>query len=184
MIAQHDPFVGQLRAANAPFDHVVGLSCVVHFDLHVHVHTLSTEVIFERQSALPIVGSQRAIQIGEQRLGIVPRKRQRHDLRDRNCFIDRDALRTGNGGPSRSERIARHHEVVGDRPALNVVLGAPGAVGTNLALFISVFGGIAVDEEGGRAFALGGERFESTIAVGVGVANQDDFTFNVDTLLA
>ena len=36
----------------------------------------------------------------------------------------------------------------------------------------------------GRAFALGGERFESAIAVGIRVAHENDFTFDVDALLA
>ena len=184
VIAEHDPFVGQLRAANAAFDHVVGLSGIVHLDLHVHAHALAAEVILDGQPALPVVGGDRAVHISEQGLGVVPGKRQRHDLRNRNCFLDGNALGAGNGGPSGGERIAGHHEVVSDGAALNVILGAPGAVGSDFALLVSVFGGIAVNKDGGRAFALGGERLETAIAVGIRVAHEHYLAFDVDALLA
>ena len=90
----------------------------------------------------------------------------------------------GNRGPARSQRIAGHHEVVGDRAALDVVFRAPRAVGNDLAFFESVFGRIAVDENRGRAFALRGERFESAIAVRIRVAHEDDLAFHIDAVLA
>ena len=81
VIAHHDPFVGQLCAADAAFDDVVGLGAVVHLDLEMDFHALAAEVILNRQSALPVLRSERAVQIFEQRLGVVPGERQRHDLR-------------------------------------------------------------------------------------------------------
>ena len=65
-----------------------------------------------------------------------------------------------------------------------MILGAPWAVGNDFAFLESIFRGIAVDKNGGRAFTFGGERFESAIAVGIGIADEDDFTFHVDALLA
>ena len=62
--------------------------------------------------------------------------------------------------------------------------GTPGAIGNDFAFLESVFGGIAVNEKCGGAFALGGERFESAIAVRIGIADEDDFAFDVDALLA
>ena len=56
-------------------------------------------------------------------------------------------------------------------------------MGNHLALFESVFGGIAVDENGGCAFTFGCERFESAIAVGIRVAHQHDLALDVDALL-
>src|SRR4029077_18883545 len=93
-------------------------------------------------------------------------------------------LGAGNRSPSWSERISGHHKIIGDGAALDVILGAPRPFGDHLTFLEPVFGGIAVDEKGGRAFALGGERFESTIAVGIRVTHQDDFAFDVDALLA
>ena len=53
-----------------------------------------------------------------------------------------------------------------------------------MTFLVSVFRGIAVDENRGRAFALGGERFEAAIAVGIRVADENNFAFDVDALLA
>jgi len=103
---------------------------------------------------------------------------------NRRGSLDGNALGAGDGGPSWSEGIARHHEIVSDSAALDVILGAPRAVGNDFAFFVSVFGGVAVDENGGCAFALGGEGFESAIAVRIGVADEDDFAFDVDALFA
>ena len=175
---------GNCCAANAAFDHVVGLSGIVHFDFHVHAHALAAEVIFDGQSALPVIRSDGAVHVREQRLGVVPGEWQRHDLRDRNSFLDGNAFCAGNGSPSGSERVAGHHEIVSDGAALDVILRAPGAVGDDLAFLVSVFGGIAVDENGGSAFALGGERFEAAVAVGIRVAHEHDLAFDVDALLA
>ena len=55
VIAEDDPFVGQLRAANAAFDHVVGLDAVVHLDFQMDLHALAAEVILNGQSALPVL---------------------------------------------------------------------------------------------------------------------------------
>jgi hypothetical protein len=137
MIAEDDPFIGQLRATNAAFDHVVGLRGVVHLDLHMDANALAAEVILDRQTALPVVGRNGAVHICEQRLCIVPGKRQRHDFRDRNCLLDGNALGAGNGGPSWSERIAGHHEVICDGAALNVILGTPWTFWNDLASFVN-----------------------------------------------
>ena len=45
MIAEDDPFVGKFGAANAAFDHVVGLEAVVHFDFQMDFHAVAAEVI-------------------------------------------------------------------------------------------------------------------------------------------
>ena len=47
MIAEDDPFVGQLCAADAAFDYVVGLGAVVHFDFQMNFYALAAEVIVE-----------------------------------------------------------------------------------------------------------------------------------------
>ena len=82
VIAEHDPLVGQLRAANAALDHVVRLSRIIHLDLHMHAYALAAKVIFDRQSALPVRWSQWTVHIREQWFGVVPGERQRHDLRN------------------------------------------------------------------------------------------------------
>src|SRR6202041_672822 len=184
VIAKHDPFIGQLRAANATLDHIVGLSGVVHLDLDVNAHSLAAEVVLDRKSALPVIWSDWAVHMGEQRFGVVPGKWQRHDLWDRHCLLDRNSFGARHRGPSRSERIAGHHEIVCDGAALDVILRTPGAFGDDLTFLVSVFGWIAVDENSGCAFAFGGERFESAVTVGIRVADEDNFTFDVDTLLA
>ncbi len=101
-----------------------------------------------------------------------------------DCFFDRNALCSGNRRPSGSVGIAGNHEVVGDGAALNVIFGAPWSVGIDLAFFVAVFLRVAVDEHGGRAFALRGEGFESAIAVGIRVADEHDLAFDADAVLA
>ena len=81
-------------------------------------------------------------------------------------------------------RIARDHEVVGDRAALNVIFGAPRTVGIDLTFFVSIFLGVTVDEHGGCTFVLCGERFESAITVGIGVTDEYDLAFYADAVLA
>ena len=75
MIAQDHPFIGQIGAANAAFDDVIGLRAVIHFDFEVDFHAIATKVILNRQSALPVFRSNGAVHVFEQRLGVVPGKR-------------------------------------------------------------------------------------------------------------
>ncbi len=51
VIAEHDPFVGQFGAADAAFDHVVGLDAVVHLDFQMDFHAVAAEVILDGQAA-------------------------------------------------------------------------------------------------------------------------------------
>src|SRR4029077_18692001 len=90
----------------------------------------------------------------------------------------------GDRGPAGSLRVAGDHEVVGNRAAWDVILGAPRAIRIDLAFLVAVFLWIAVDEHRGGTFALGGERFESAIAIGIRVAHEDDFVFDADAVLA
>src|SRR5258708_25149108 len=99
--------------------------------------------MLEGQSSMPILGRKRSVDGFEQRLGVVPGERQRHDLWRRHRLLNRNALRAGDGCPSRSLRVAGDHEVVSDGPALNVIFGAPWAVGDDFTFFVSVLGGIA-----------------------------------------
>jgi hypothetical protein len=50
---------------------------------------------------------------------------------------------------------------------LNVVFRSPGSFRKNLSLFVAIFGGVAVDENSGRAFPLSDKSLEATIAVGI-----------------
>src|ERR1700722_4252391 len=93
-------------------------------------------------------------------------------------------FRARNGSPPGRGGIAWDHEVVGDGATLDFILRAPWAVGINFAFLVSIFLRIAVDQHGGGAFALRGERFESTIAIGVGIAHQNYFSFDADAVLA
>ncbi len=114
----------------------------------------------------------------------MPRKRECHDFGRGLGLLDRNALCAGNRRPARRLRVAGDNEVVSDGAALDVIFRAPGAVGIDCTFLVSVFGGIAVNQNCGRAFALGGERFESAIAVRIGIAHEDDFIFDADAVLA
>ena len=184
MIAEDDPFVGQICAADAAFDDVVGLEAVVHLDFEMDFHALAAEVILESAVRLARRLERRAVHVFEQRLGVVPGKRQRHDFRRGHGLLDRNALCAGDRGPARGLRVAGDHEIVSDGAALDVIFRAPWAVGIDFAFLVAVFLRIAVNQNRGRAFALRGERFESAIAVGIGVAHEDDFAFDADAVLA
>ena len=164
MIAQQHPFIGKLTAANTRFHNRVRLHAGVHVDFYVNFHRAG-ESIRDRQSALPILWRLGPVHILEKRLGIPPRKRQRGNLRKRARFFRRDVFCTGDGSPTRGRGIAGHDVIVSDGAALDMAFRAPRAVGKNLAARGTVFGGIRIDEQGRRALALGGERFESAIAV-------------------
>src|SRR5207302_7808649 len=130
--------------------------------------------------ALPIFGSDGAVHVFEQGLGVMPGEWERHDLRSRDRFFDGNTFCAWDRGPSWSLRVAGDHEVVGDGAALDVIFGTPRTVGIDLAFLVSVLLWVAVDEHRGGAFALGGERFESAIAVGIGVAHENNFAFDAD----
>src|SRR6266581_6529439 len=133
----------------------------------MNLHTLAAEVILDRQAALPILRSQGAVEVFEQWFGIVPGKRQGHDLGRGDCFFNGNTFCAGERGPSGSERVAGNDEVVGDGAALNVIFGPPRAVGIDLAFLVSIFLRIAVNHDGGGAFTLSSESLESAIAVRV-----------------
>ena len=50
VIAEDDPLVGELGAADATFDDIVGLRAVVHLDFEMDFHVLAAEVILESAS--------------------------------------------------------------------------------------------------------------------------------------
>src|SRR5258708_17379279 len=155
----------------------------------MNAHALAAQVILNRQSTLPIftmpiLGRQRSVHVFEQRLGVMPGERERHDLWRRHRLLNRNALRAGDGWQTRSLRVAGAQEVVSDGAALNVIFGAPRAIGDNFAFLVAVFGGIAVDQDGRRALLLRSKRLESTIAVRIRVAHEHDLAFDVDALLA
>src|SRR6266849_8504312 len=114
----------------------------------------------------------------------MPRQRQGHDFGQRGCLGDWDTLGAWYRSPSRGERISRHHEVVSDRAVLDVVLRPPRSLGKDFSLLVSVFGWIAVDQYRRGAFLLGSERLEATIAIRIRIADQNDFAFHINAVLA
>src|ERR1019366_7249348 len=122
MIAEHDPFLGQLRTANSAFDDVVRLDGIVHLDLEMDARLLTAEVVLEGQTALPVRRGDGAAEIFEQVRSVFVRKRKRHYLWSRHGLLQRNTLRSRNRRPARGERIARNQEVVSDRSPLDVAL--------------------------------------------------------------
>src|SRR4029077_5834753 len=72
VIAHHDPFIGQVRAADTAFYDVIRLDAVVHFDFETGLHPAAAEVVVERQTPLPVFGSDGAVHALEQGLGVMP----------------------------------------------------------------------------------------------------------------
>jgi len=99
-------------------------------------------------------------------------------------FRLRNLLRSGNRGPAGSERIAGNDEIVGNGAALDVRLRSPGSVRKDLALLVSVFRGIGINKDSGSAFVLRGESFEAPVAIGIGIADENDLALHVDAVLA
>ena len=184
MISENDPLVGRFAAADASFGDEVRTRAVVHVDFQVNDDALAAQFIFQRQAALPGVGSFGPIHFFEQRLGVMPGKRNAHDFGKRYRVFRANSFCAGNGSVAGREWIAGLDEIVGDGAALNVTLGAPGAVGVDRAFFVSIFGGIGINQDGGGAETFGGEGFESAVRVRIGVADQNDFAADVDAVLA
>ena len=84
MIAEHDPLVRPIAAANAAFDDEVRLDVGAHVDLQMQTRVLAAQSILERQPALPLRRRERTAQLLENRLHVAMRHRQRHDGRDRH----------------------------------------------------------------------------------------------------
>src|SRR3984957_16179426 len=184
MISENDPLVGRFAATDASFGDVVRARAVVHVDFQVKDDTLAAEFVFQRQPTLPGIRSVGTIHFFEQRLGVTPGKRDTHYFGKRYGVFRANSFRAGNGRIARRERIAGLNKVVGDSAALNVTFGAPGAVGIDRAFFVAVFGGIGINQDGSGTEAFGGERFESAVAVGIGIADQNNFAADVDAVLA
>src|SRR5208282_2842735 len=135
-----------------------------------------------RKAALPILGSFRAVHVLEEGLGVAPGNRQANNFWNRDGLLDGDALRSGNGGPAGRLRISRDHEIVGDGAVLDVAFGSPGAVGKHFAFSVAIFGRVRVNQQGADAETLRGEGLEAAIAVGIRVADEDDFAAHVDAV--
>ena len=150
VISEQHPLVRKFRAANARFHDVVGLRGIVHRDFEMGLYGAG-KAVGDRKAALPIFGSDRAIHIFKQRLGVVPGKRQGHEMRKRASLIFGNAFRAGQRSPAGSQRIAGNDEVIRNRAALNVRFRSPGPVGKHFALFETVLGGIGINEHGGDA---------------------------------
>ncbi len=60
------------------------------------------------------------------------------------------------GSPAGRGGIAWNDVIVSDSAALDVAFRTPWAVGKNFAARRTVFGGIGINEQGGRAFPLCG----------------------------
>ena len=142
------------------------------------------EPVLERQAALPIFWRHRPVHIFEQRLGVMPGERQGHEMRQRASFAFGNAFRAGNGSPAGRERVAGNDEIVGDGSALDVRFGAPRAIGKHFAFHVTVFRGIGINKHGRDAILFGSQGFESTIAVRIGIAHQNDFAFYINAILA
>ena len=164
MIAEQNPFVGQLTAANARFDDGVRL----HAGVHVHFHTSfyrAGEAVRDGQSALPIFWRFGAIHIFEKRFGVTPRKWKRGNLWQRVRLLSGDVFCAGDGSPSGRSRIAGNNVIVRDCATLDVALRAPRTIRKNFAARGTIFCGIGINEQSGGALAFGGERLKAAIAV-------------------
>ena len=180
MVAERDPLVGPLAAANARLYDVVGLHVGLHVDLEVQAG-LAAEPILDRERPLPLLRRGRPAQAFENRLRIAPRERHAHDGGHRYRFRRRDAVRAWRGGPPWCQWITGNDVVVGDAAPLEVALGSPRTLREHLALGEPVLHRIRVDDDGGRALTLGRQRLEPPIAVRVRVADDDDLALGIDT---
>src|SRR5581483_3154493 len=145
---------------------------------------LTPQVIFDRQPALPIAGGERTTQVFQQWLRVFPGERESHDFGYGYGLAKRNPLRAGDAGPARSERIAGNHEVISDCTALDMALWPPRTIGKCFALLVTIFGRVAVYQHSSGALSLCGKRLESTVAIGIRVADQNDLAFHLNAVLA
>ncbi len=174
VVAEHDPLVGPLAAADAALDDVVGLHVGLHVDLHAQPGG-AAEPVGER-AAPPFHASGAGGPPSASRIGWM----SRCDIGSAITLgIDTasdggDPPRARGGRPAGRQRITRHDVVVGDAAALQVAGRSPRAAREHLALAVAVLGRIRVDDHRRRAFTFGGERLEPAVAVRVRVAHDDD----------
>ncbi len=136
------------------------------------------------QRSLPILGRRGTVHVFQQRFCVAPGKGQRRNFRQRPCFLRLDAFRSRNRSPARGCGITRHDVVVCDCAALNVTLRSPRPFGKHFPARVAVFRRIGINQQCSRAFALRRQRFESAVAVGIRIANQHNFPFDVNAALA
>jgi len=182
MVAQHDALLRLRAAPDAPRDHPDRAHRVVHPNLDPHLRRPRTHVVGQGQPTLPGVWRHRPAEGLEQRLGIPPGHRHRDDSRNRSRLTAVDTPRAFDRRPSRSQRVTRNDEVVGDRAPLDMALGTPRPLRKDLALAVAVLSRVRIDDQCRDAPALGFPGLESPVAVGHRVAHQRDLAPRVDPL--
>ena len=181
VIAQDHHFLGFL----APADHAddAAKRSDPFFVLHVHVERdwPGTDVVLERQSALPFrrrLGTAQLLQDGGSVPGI-----QRQRGNSRQLLV---ALRSFHPAairlllPVKREWLALAEPVVNDRAPLDVRVRAPGPFRIDLALDESVFGGVGVDDRARRAAALRLVDLVTAVRIRVRVPHQHDLALEID----
>ena len=181
MVAGDDPLIGIGGAVDGADDVPDGAIGVVLLEQEMDLHPAGAGVVRERQTALPFLRDDRASERLEDRLGVVP-----GDWGGWNCWLASslvrgDALVRGKiriGGGSRSGGVTRIFKNVLHRAALYSGCRTIGAFGVDLAFGESVVGGVAIDDDAGRAAKLREVDLHATEVVAV--AHEDDLALDVD----
>ena len=155
VVAEDDQPVGLGRSRDGR-DHVVQRSDgVVHLDRHLDLGRAGSEVIGERQAALPLVRHPLARQRLEDLRRLAIRQGQRWDLRDAGHLLAADALRTLGGGVTGRRRVSRTGRQELHRSPLDGRRRSHRAVRVDVSLHIAVVRRVAVNNDAPRPAQLG-----------------------------
>ncbi len=159
-----------------------GSRSAVHVDLDVQLCRAGADVVGDGERALPVRRCDRSAEVFEDRLRIAPGHRHGRNPRHRTRLVHWNSLRPVKRRPARRQRVAGDDEVVGDGAALDVTRRAPRTLREDVALAVAVIHRVGVDDQRRDAAPLGLPGLETTIAVGVRVADDGDLAAGVDAL--
>ncbi len=146
VVAGEHPFV--VVSAGQTRDHVPDVALLfVHLEAHADHSRTRTDVVGQRQSALPLARHARPAEMG-QNVRCVPRRdRQRRDAWQAGRRSRRDARSLVRCGDAGGERIAGITEDIKNGTALEAADRAVGAAGIDIAGSIAIVSRIGVEDQ-------------------------------------
>ena len=181
MIPCYHPFIGKFAACYAA-DHVPQCpELVVLLEVHSDAGGTGTDVICERQRALPVSGRIRSTQVLQDRPSILIRQGSNRNLRNLRGVLRKNSLRRRHGDGGRnagSGWIAGELEHVPHRAALHTGIRAPGAIWIFVSAPPAVIGGIGVNDDSRGSAFLRDKHFDSTEVLTV--THEHDLSAHVD----
>ena len=182
MSADDHLLVGILGAGDLHDDVVHLLLLVSDVQVEACLRRPGADVVGEGQSTLEVLGSLRAAELAQERLGLAVGQRRGGNPRQVLGVRGREPRGARDRGLARRERVAGVLEQILDAASLDALGVAPLPVGIDGPLDEPVLLGIRVDDQAAGSMLLGHASLHATKALSV--PGQNDLSLNVDPELS